>query len=195
MIFLHIFTEEPSIEKVFNIVLPKVLNLAEVCFKVYPHQGKNDLERALRTTVPAISKMPNSRILITRDQDLYNCTELKQNLNDIIKDNCKCPYLIRIVCRELEAWFLGDMNAVKQAYPRFEPSKYQNSSKFRDVDIVQSPNERLREIIPDYEKLDNLPKNEVAERIAPYLSLDNEFTSNKSPSFQHTMRAIQRLVS
>jgi hypothetical protein len=87
------------------------------------------------------------------------------------------------------------MNAVKQAYPRFEPSKYQNSSKFRDVDIVQSPNERLREIIPDYEKLDNLPKNEVAERIAPYLSLDNEFTLNKSPSFQHTMRAVQKLAS
>ena len=119
---------------------------------------------------------------------------MKQQINDIIKDKCKSPYLIRIICRELEAWFLGDMNAIQRAYPRFEPSKYQNSSKFRDVDIIHSPNERLKEIIPDYEKLDNLPKNEVAERIAPYLTIDNEFTFNKSPSFQNTLNAIQKLT-
>lgn len=195
MIYLHIFTEEPSIEKVFNAVLPKLLNADEVHFKIYPHQGKSDLEHALRTTLPSISKIPNSRILITRDQDLYDCKNLKQQLNDIVKDACNCPYLIRIVCRELEAWFLGDMNAVKQAYPRFEPDKYQNSSKFRDVDTIQSPNERLKEIIPDYEKFDNLPKNEVAARVAKYLTLDNNFTINRSPSFQNTMQAIQRLVS
>jgi len=194
VIYLHIFTEEPSIEKVFNVILPKLLNSDNVHFRVYAHQGKDDLMHALRTTLPTISKIPNSRILITRDQDLYNCLELKQQINDIIKDKCKSPYLIRIICRELEAWFLGDMNAIQRAYPRFEPSKYQNSSKFRDVDIIHSPNERLKEIIPDYEKLDNLPKNEVAERIAPYLTIDNEFTFNKSPSFQNTLNAIQKLT-
>lgn len=195
MIFLHIFTEEPSIEKVFNTILPKLLDVENVSFRVYAHQGKNDLEHALRTTLPTISKIPNSRILITRDQDLYDCKELKQSLDNIVKNNCASSYFIRIICRELEAWFLGDMSAIQQAYPRFEASRYQNGSKFRDIDKIQSPNVRLKEIIPDYQSLDHLPKNETAERISPFLSLDNNFTSNKSPSFQNTMKAIQKLVS
>ncbi len=194
MIFLHIFTEEPSIEKVFNSILPKLLDVESVNYRVYPHQGKNDLEHALRTTLPIISKIPNSRILITRDQDLCDCKELKLKLDAIVKDNCACPYFIRIICRELEAWFLGDMIAIQQAYPRFDASRHQNSSKFRDIDKIQSPNVRLKEIIPDYQSLDNFPKNETAERISPFLSLDNNFALNKSLSFKNTMQAIQKLI-
>jgi hypothetical protein len=72
MTFLHVFTEEESARRVFDIILPKILPDG-IYFKVYSHQGKNDLEKALRTTLPTISKIPGSRILITRDQDSADC--------------------------------------------------------------------------------------------------------------------------
>ncbi len=63
---LHVFTEEPSCKNVLGILLPKILP-EEVEFRIYPHQGKQDLERALSTTLPAISRIPDSKIIILRD--------------------------------------------------------------------------------------------------------------------------------
>ncbi len=72
MITFHVFTEERSAKNVFDELLPKILH-ENVNFRIYPHQGKQDLERALRTTLPTISKLPGSKILITRDQDNEDC--------------------------------------------------------------------------------------------------------------------------
>ncbi|PIQ21169.1 MAG: hypothetical protein COW65_10695 [Cytophagales bacterium CG18_big_fil_WC_8_21_14_2_50_42_9] len=189
MITLHVFTEEPSAKNVFEIILPKILPEG-VLFSIYPHQGKQDLERALRTTVPSISKIPGSRILITRDQDSADCKELKLKLTELVKDTCKSPYLIRILCRELESWFLGDLNAINQAYPRMKPESYASKAEFRNVDNMQSPNRYLLKILPDYEGRDNLPKLEVSENIAPFLDLEN----NTSSSFRYTIQGIKKLI-
>ena len=83
MTFLHIFTEEPSLKIVLETILPKILS-EEVHFQIYSHQGKQDLEKALTKTLPTISKIPGSKILVTRDQDSSDCKELKQNLLQII---------------------------------------------------------------------------------------------------------------
>jgi hypothetical protein len=189
MITLHIFTEEPSAKNVFEAILPKLLP-QNVSFRIYPHQGKQDLERALRKSLPHISKIPGSKILVTRDQDSTDCIELKNKLDEIIKENCYCDYFIRIVCKELEAWFLGDLNAVHCAYPRLKPEQYQSKADFKNVDKITNPNKYLLRIIPEYSNRDILPKLEASERIAQFLNLDN----NRSLSFRHTLRAIKKLT-
>lgn len=189
MTTLHIFTEEPSLKRVFENLLPKILP-ENVYFQIYSHQGKQDLEKALRTTLPSISKIPGSKILVTRDQDSSDCKELKQNLIEIIGSNCNCDFLIRIVCRELESWYLGDMQAIQKAYPRFNADNFKNKSEFRNVDKIQSPNRELLKIIPEYNDRDYLPKLETAEYISPYLNIN----TNNSESFNQTINAILKLI-
>ena len=190
MTFLHIFTEEPSLKIVLETILPKILP-ENVYFQIYSHQGKQDLERALTLTLPTISKIPGSKILVTRDQDSSDCKDLKQNLLQIIGLNCHCDFLIRIVCRELEAWYLGDMLAIEKAYPRFKHEQHVNKAEYRNVDRLQNPNRELLKIIPEYSSREYLPKLEAAEYISPYLSLEN----NNSESFNQTITAILKLVS
>lgn len=189
MISLHIFTEEPSLKFVLETILPQILP-ENVFFHIYSHQEKQDLERALRTTLPSISKIPGARIIVTRDQDSSDCRELKQNLIEIIGLNCQCDFLVRIVCRELESWYLGDMQAIKSAYPRFNIDQHKNKAEFRNVDKLQSPNRELLKIIPEYSNRDYLPKLETAEYISPFLNLKE----NKSESFNQMINAILRLT-
>jgi len=186
---IHVFTEEQSAKNVFEVILPKVLP-QNVQFRVYPHQGKQDLERALRKVVPSISKVPGSKILITRDQDSSDCTVVKNELNAIIKDNCHCPYFIRIICRELESWFLGDMDAIKHAFSRFNPDQYRSKAPFRNVDKISNPGTYLLRLIPEFSNRITLPKLETSETISPFLDIDN----NRSASFQQTISAIKRLI-
>lgn len=190
MITLYVFTEEPSLKIVLETILPKILP-ENVYFQIYSHQGKQDLEKALRTTLPSISKIPGSKILVTRDQDSSDCKELKQHLLEVIGLNCQCDFSIRIVCRELEAWYLGDMLAIQQAYPRFNPEQYKNKSEFRNVDKLQSANRELLKLIPEYSSRDYLPKLEAAENISPFLNLKE----NKSESFNQTISVILKLVN
>ena len=188
--FLHILTEEPSIKIVLDVLLPKLLP-TDVYFRVYPHQGKQELEKALRSIVPTLSRIPGSRILIVRDKDGHDCRILKQELVKIVALTCQSPYRVRIVCRELEAWYLGDMDAVQEAYPRFKADNHRNKQLFRDVDSLSNPVQILLQHIPDYEGRKNLPKLETAERIAPHLIIER----NQSVSFQQFIRAVQQLTS
>jgi len=187
---IHIFTEEPSAKNIFDILLPKILPDG-VFFRVYPHQGKQDLEKALRTTVPSISKMPGAKILITRDQDSSDCIEVKEEIKAIIADKCHCEYFIRIICRELESWFLGDLKAIESAYSRFKPENFINKADFRNVDRITQPNVYLLKIIPEYNNRETLPKLEVSQTIAPFLNLE----TNRSTSFNCTIAAIKTLAS
>jgi len=134
--------------------------------------------------------MPGSRILITRDQDSADCKDVKNILNEIASEYCHCPYMIRIVCHELESWFLGDLNAIKTVFPRFKPEAYRNKADLRNVDKVVSPNEYLLKIIPEYNGRTYLPKLETAEKISPFLDLDN----NNSTSFNNSISGIRKLV-
>jgi hypothetical protein len=190
MIVLHIFTEEPSAKNVFEALLPKLLPDG-VYFRVYPHQGKQDLEQALKKALPQISRIPGSRILITRDQDQSDCREVKSKIANLVNETCACPYAIRILCKELEAWFLGDLEAVEKAYPRFKAAQHIGKADLREVDKIVAPNKFLLKIIPEYAGRDNLPKLETSDNIAPFMNIE----SNSSQSFNHTIGAIKNLIS
>jgi hypothetical protein len=184
------FSQKNRLQKIYLTRFYLKLLPNNVTFRIYPHQGKQDLEKALTTALPRISRSRGARILILRDQDSENCKVVKERLQDLIKGKCKAPVLIRIVCRELESWFLEDLNAVKQAYPKFKPENYQNKAKFKKVDNIQSPNQLLRSLIPEYQKSKYLLKLEVYANISPFLDLSN----NNSSSFNHTIAGIKNLI-
>lgn len=189
MKYLYVLTEEPSLKIIFEIILPKILP-ENVYFQILSHQGKQDLETALSKTLPTLSRIPGAKILITRDQDSADCKDVKQKLQELAELNCQCEYSIRIICRELESWYLGDMNAIESAFPRFNSALYASKAEFRNVDKMQSPNRTFLKIVPEYTGRDYLPKLEAAELIAPHLSLEE----NKSESFNQTISAIMKLI-
>ncbi len=189
MKMLYVFSEEASMKAVLDVIIPKIVQ--DVPYRIFIHQGKQDLEKALKTAVPSVSKMPGARILIIRDQDSGDCEEIKRSLIDIVGENCACPVLFRIVCRELECWFLGDPDAIEQAFPRFKARQHKNKKLFRNVDSIPNAPQILLKMIPDYKDRTYLPKMETAKRIALMMHID----SNKSLSFRHVLTGIQKLIS
>lgn len=188
--FLHIFTEELSCKSLVDRIVPGLLPKG-ADFHVYDHQGKQDLEQALKSTVPSISRIPDSRILITIDQDNSNCKQLKVKLLNLIEGKCLCPYMIRIICRKLECWYLGDLQAIKAAYPRFDPDKHTHASAFRNVDNIQNAPEKMLKIVPELNKREYLPKLEFSRKVSAHLNIDR----NTSTSFRHFVSAVRKLTS
>ncbi len=187
---LYIYTEEQSAEKCFESFLPKVV-LDSERFKIFSHGGRENLLQALKKTLPSVSKVDGAKILVTIDQDNYSCKELKQKLEEIIKENCHCPYKIRIVCKELESWFLGDLEAISKAYPRLKSGKYRNKPEIKNVDEINKPSEKLIKMIKEIDGRKFLSKGELSEKISPHLNID----INSSVSFQQTIQAIKSLTA
>ncbi len=185
---LHVFTEEASFEKFARLLFTRLIPGVDV--RIYPHQGKQDLERALRTTVPTISKIPDARILITRDQDSDNCRTLKRRLLELVANQCSCAYKIRIVCRELECWMLGDMDAIAKAYPRFKPEQYKHKADFREVDLIADAPDRLLRMIPELKQNRSLSKIAFVSNVVPHMDMD----VNTSGSFNHFVTAVRQLT-
>ena len=76
-----------------------------------------------------------------QDQDSSECKILKTKLSNLCTENGNVPNLIRIVCKELQAWYIGDFKAVKQAYPKFKAENYSNKSKYRNPDVCNASDE------------------------------------------------------
>ena len=143
---LEIMVEEPSMESFLRIVLPTFLPNGTT-FDIYPFQGKDDLLGKLPSRLQGYKKWlpPSYRIVIVVDRDDDPCIDLKKCLENITRDaNLASRSAVqmttwevvnRIAIEELEAWYFGDWEAVRECYPRVSkaiPSK----SGFRDPDAI-----------------------------------------------------------
>lgn len=97
---------------------------------------------------------------------------LCSNANNGARNNVS--YKIRIVCHELESWYLGDMDALAKVFPHFPADKYRNSSRFRNPDACVNPKKELQNIVGEYNQL------ETARHIARNMDID----ANVSESFR-----------
>lgn len=187
---IEILTEEPSMRDVLEIILPKILSKKWILGENYfirPHQGKSDLQKSIPRKVKVFSNYYEpAGVIIIHDQDSHDCKELKNKLLMLSKsetsDDTLCPLLIRIACRELEAWYLGDMKAIQAAYPRFKAEQYTKKEKFRNPDNLNNTAEELEKILPDFQK------GASARTITPYLDTNPE--NNKSESYRQFITGV-----
>jgi hypothetical protein len=141
MTTLVFLLEEPSAEAMLKCLLPKILpsGLA-VEYKIY--EGKYDLDanlpRVLRTW-----KRPGSFFVVLRDQDASDCGKLKKNLQELCEKTGSPNVLIRIACRELESFYLGDLNAVEKGLGIRGLGAMQRQRKFRNPDQLVKPSLEL----------------------------------------------------
>ena len=168
-------------------VLPKGWDMNQNYF-IRTHEGKQDLKRSLLSKLKAFSKMPfETGIVVLIDQDSSNCVALKQSLVDICtkQGSHNVHHCIRIVCHELESWYLGDMAALEKVFPNFHAATYSKRAKFRQPDMCVNPKAELKRIVGDY------PQIGKAREIAPLMNVDN----NKSNSFRCFVAGIIKLIS
>ena len=176
--------EEESAKHVIESLLPLILSgFPSVNCLCIPHQGKSDLQRSIPIKLKAWRK-PETFFVILHDQDSHDCRKLKQELQKICAEQNKHSPLIRIACRELEAWYFGDLDAVKRAFPNLEMVKYRNKAKYRNSDNIICPSAELQRIIKGFHK------SIAAKKVPQYMDINN----NSSRSFTHMVTGVQKLV-
>lgn len=185
---VEILVEELSMKNFLSIILPKLLpqgyELGINCF-IRVHEGKQDLHKKLPSRIRAYSYYSKPcKIIIIQDQDSNDCILLKQEIAKLIDNNGKIGYIIRIACRELEAWYLGDMDAIEKVYPKFKAANYKNRAGFRNPDRIESPSTELKRLIPQFQK-------GIASKAIPNFM---DIESNQSLSFIHLKNGIRRFL-
>ncbi len=144
---LAFLVEEESAEAALKEIVPKILGVT-VTFHVHVHQGKRNLLKKLPDRLRAYARwLPADwRIVVLIDQDRQDCHELKTQMETaaersglITKSQARAPgsfqMLNRIAVEELEAWFFGDVEALRRAYPRV-PQTLAMRAGFRDPDAI-----------------------------------------------------------
>ena len=167
--------EELSAKEFLDSLLPRILP-PDVLFTTIPHHGKGDLRASLPRKLRAW-RNPQARFVILHDQDANDCLLLKEQLRQLClqaRPDLNPQPLIRIACRELEAWHLGDFQALETAFPEFDSEKERGRAKFRDVDRLGNAAEELSKLIPEYQKVSG------SRTLGTLVEVDN----NTSKSFQ-----------
>ena len=141
MTTLVFLLEEPSAESMFKGLLPRLLPSGlGIEYKIF--EGKHDLDanlpRVLRNW-----KRPNSLFVVLRDQDASDCRKLKENLLEMCRRSGSSNVLIRIACRELESFYLGDLGAVEKGLGIHGLGAMQRRRKFRNPDLLVKPSLEL----------------------------------------------------
>ena len=175
--------EEPSAKAMLESLLPRILSEG-IVFRCIPFEGKQDLEKQLPRKLRAYQN-PLARFIVLRDLDSHpDCAAVKSRLIALCHPSGKLERcLIRLACKELEAFYLADLYAVEKALSLTGLIKHQNSRKFRVPDLLGSPSSELRTLTKQvYEKVAG------SRAIGHHLDIEND----RSPSFRNLILAIRR---
>lgn len=136
-VHLEVLVEDTSGAIMLESFLEKILGTNERnhTFRVHPYKGIGRLPKDLKgKTNPAkrilLDQLPrllrgygrslrqhNSAVLVIADLDDKDCKEFKQELLNILDECNPQPRVkFRIAIEEMEAWLLGDLNAIKSTY-------------------------------------------------------------------------------
>ena len=143
---LEFLVEEPSMEAFLKGALPRLLQ--DCTFQTHAFQGKRDLLRKLPFRLRGYGHWlsDDQRIVVVVDRDSDECRALKQRLEEAAAaaglrtrsqtgDGC-WQVVNRIVIEELEAWYFGDWEAVRGAYPKVSPT-IPNQARYGVPDAIR----------------------------------------------------------
>ena len=123
-------------------LLPRLLP-RDRTFQVHVFQGKRDLLQKLESRLRGYARWlsDDCRIVVMVDRDNDECHALKAQLEEaagragLLSRSRATEYpwqlVNRVVIEELEAWYFGDWDAVRAAYP-LVPAAIPNPAKYRD---------------------------------------------------------------
>ena len=174
--------EEASMRNLLNGLLPRLY--PDMVFSCLSHEGKSDLEKSIPRKSRAWRE-PDVRFVILRDNDGGDCVRQKRRLLQTCQQAGRADTLVRIVCQELEAWYLGEPDALAEAFENERLRGIGRKARFRVPDAVQQPSEALRRLVPGFRKVSG------AKAIAGLLTRER----NSSKSFQVLLSGLDRLCA
>ncbi len=185
-------------ETFLQTLLPRLLPRS-CTFEIHAFSGKTDLLGKLEQRLRGYRRWlpPDWRLVVMVDRDNDNCRELKARLEELATNarlrtkshvgTGDWELVNRVVIEELEAWYFGDWDAVRAAYPKVNPNVPRRSG-YRDSDDIKGGTwEAFERILKRYGYFTTgLRKIEAAQAIAAHISADQ----NRSRSFIHFRDAI-----
>ncbi len=176
-----LLVEDQSMRVLLDRLLPRLFpGLSFLCVK---HEGKSDLEKSIPRKLRAWRER-GARFVVLRDTDGADCRELKRSLVKLCRAGGRDDTVVRLACQELEAWYLGDPQAVADAFAQPSVRDLGNRARYRDPDTVQQPAKAIADLVPTFQKVSG------ARAMAMHLTAGR----NSSRSFQVFFDGIRRLA-
>ena len=179
MIFL---VEENSMKEFLDKFLRRVYPGLE--FLCIPHDGKSDLDRKIVHTLRRW-QVPGDRFVIVRDNDGGDCYAVKERLQELCRQGGREDTLIRIVCQELEAWYLGEPIAMAYAFGDERLRNINRKAAYRNPDVRPKPSLDMEKLTPGFEKIAG------ARKMAQHLTREK----NRSHSFAVFLNGVEKLCA
>ena len=211
----EVLVEDRSGKEALEIIMEKILgaNSSEHSWRIISYKGSGRIPKDLRgVTDPRkrilLDQLPSrlrgygrslqdsSSVLVVVDLDARDCMAFKRELLDVL-DACyprPCT-LFRIAIEEGEAWLLGDLDAVRTAYPNARDSVlngYEQDSICGTWEVLADavhPGGAARLKATGYPELGRV-KCEWAREIALHMDVDK----NRSKSFQVFRDGVRNLA-
>ena len=213
----EILVEDPSGKRALDILMPKILG-GQDTFKVIDFRGigripknltsstdaskrllLNQLLRLLRGYGRTFAGYPanySAAVILVCDLDDKCLKTFRQELFDVL-DACNPKPETRfcIAVEEGEAWLLGDISAVKVAYPKAKNNilnGYENDSICGTWELLADAifNKGSDALKKQGWRAVGRAKSAWAENIAPHMNVD----ANASPSFQYFRDKVRNLT-
>lgn len=213
----EIYVEDASGKKFLDLVIPMIFG-SEHTFKVHSYKGIGHIpknmkkpedasKRILLENLPKILKGQGrtfqgyrdeykAAVVILCDLDKKCLKQFRQELLNILEQcDPKPETAFCIAVEEMEAWLLGDVNAIKKAYPKAKTNilvSYENDSICdtweKLADAVYSGG--ATKLLGKGWQIVGREKSVWAEKITPHLNIND----NKSQSFQYFVKKIRSLM-
>lgn len=164
-----------------DILLPRLL--PDLPFQCVPHEGKRDLEESIPRKLKAW-RTPGVHFCVIRDNDGADCRKVKRKIAALCTSNGRPDTLVRIACQELEAWYIGEPDALADAFGKESLRGIGKKRKYRNSDGIQRPSAEIERLIPEFSKVSG------ARRMARHLTRER----NRSARFRIFMDGLEDFV-
>lgn len=210
----EILVEDQSGKSALDILVPKIIGTNHT-FDVKPYKGVGRIPKNMTAAVDAskrqlLDNLPRllggygkswppgyGAVIVVCDLDDKCLKSFRDELIGLLNAcNPRPETRFCIAIEEGEAWFLGDIPAIKQAYPKAKEAVLLAYAS----DSICGTWERLADAVykGGSQQLSSLgwhvvgtEKSAWAENIAPHMDLDN----NSSPSFNYFVRKLRELAA
>lgn len=201
---LHFLVEGPAEKELLEGLLPRLI--PRHYFRIYPHQGKGKLpadpnkppslrSRALLEQLPAKLRAfgrdfraDADRVVLLVDLDDDDLEVLRRKLDTMLRQLQMPPECLWcFAIEEVEAWYLGDWQAIQSAFP--DAHKLAEYSRY-EPDSICGTWELFQRVIED--PIERKPH--WARTLAPHLSVERGARRNRSPSFRTFCAEVRRFA-
>jgi hypothetical protein len=212
---IEVLVEDSSGAQLVETLLPAVIGPHgdRHTWRVHPYKGLGRLpaglsakgdpaKRALLSQLPRLltgyGKTPGiDALVVVLDSDRRDCKSFLNELKGLLRKCQPAPNaMFRLAIEEMEAWFLGDRQAVLAAYPRAKKDvlgRYKQDSVCGTWELLSDAVHPGGSVAIQKAgwPLPSQLKHEWAQQIGPRMDVEN----NQSPSFCKFRDGLRRLVA